>query len=333
MGQNIDGEGEYDRSGISVSLSSDGLIVAIGAFLNDGNGEDSGHVRVYQYNSDSNSWTKMGQDIDGEALSDNSGISVSLSSDGLTVAIGAPNNRGNKGHVRVYEYNTSLLIWEQMGADIDGEAAFDYSGYSVSLSSDGSIVAIGAQLNDGNGDNSNSGHVRVYQYTAGSDSWTQKGEDIDGEAAGDQSGNSVSLSSDGSIVAISAPKNEGVNGSYPNKGHVRVYKYIPIPTLDVTNIEVTGVTWNSSSRNYNGLLQFKTSNLGIPYQHRIQSAANSIDELYDADGAIHSLQLLLISPSQTVTFLIDLYNPESPSTDYTDVEPTQTFSYTFPPAQ
>ena len=31
-----------------------------------------------------------------------------------------------------------------MGADIDGEAAYDESGHSVSLSADGSIVAIGA---------------------------------------------------------------------------------------------------------------------------------------------------------------------------------------------
>ena len=49
----------------------------------------------------------------------------------------------------------------QIGSDINGEA-YDYSGWSVSLSSDGTIVAIGASGNDGNG--SNSGHVRVYQY-------------------------------------------------------------------------------------------------------------------------------------------------------------------------
>ena len=50
--------------------------------------------------------------------------------------------------------------WSQLVLDIDGEAADDYSGHSVSLSSDGTIVAIGAYYNDGNG--SDSGHVRVY---------------------------------------------------------------------------------------------------------------------------------------------------------------------------
>ena len=35
---------------------------------------------------------------------------------------------------------------EKLGDDIDGEAADDYSGYSVSLSADGTIVAIGAYI-------------------------------------------------------------------------------------------------------------------------------------------------------------------------------------------
>ncbi|GIS21538.1 MAG: hypothetical protein CM15mP122_0440 [Bacteroidota bacterium] len=50
-------------------------------------------------------------------------------------------------------------MWTKLGQDIDGEAASDISGRGVSLSSDGSRVAIGAIHNDGNG--SNSGHVRV----------------------------------------------------------------------------------------------------------------------------------------------------------------------------
>ena len=46
-----------------------------------------------------------------------------------------------------------------VATDIDGEAEGDVSGRSVSLSSDGSIVTIGADLNDGNG--TSSGHTRV----------------------------------------------------------------------------------------------------------------------------------------------------------------------------
>ena len=179
LGSDIDGESMVDLSGWSTSISSDGSIVAIGAPYNDGNGDTSGHVRVYQYSS--GSWSQLGGDIDGENYSfnplyndpesDRSGTSVSLSSDGTIVAIGAPYNRGvaggstPEGHVRVYQYSSGS--WSQLGSDIDGIfGSSDYSGSSVSLSSDGTTVAIGAPNNSTNGNNS--GHVRVYQYSSGS---------------------------------------------------------------------------------------------------------------------------------------------------------------------
>jgi hypothetical protein len=226
LGLDIDGEAATDFSGYSVSLSADGTRVAIGAINNNGiNGPLSGHVRVYQLVN--STWVKMGDDIDGEAgamfiyLAEQSGFSVSLNGDGSRVAIGAIGNHGNgtnSGNVRVYSWNESS--WVQMGDDIDGEAAGDRSGYSVSLSADGSRVAIGAIENYGNG--SNSGHVRVYSWNGSS--WVQMGDDIDGEATGDKSGYSVSLSADGSRVAIGAPYASGVNG--PVSGHVRVYQFV-----------------------------------------------------------------------------------------------------------
>ena len=169
---------------------------------------------------DSDNWIQLGDDIDGEATSDYSGWSVSLSSDGKTIAIGVPyydKNGTDSGHTRVFKIDDSDN-WIQLGTDIDSEAAGDRSGYSVSLSSDGKTVAIGAKYNDGNGDRS--GHVRVYGYNGSG--WIQLGSDIDGEAAGDWSGDSVSLSSDGKTVAIGAVLNDGVNGD--NSGHVRVYE-------------------------------------------------------------------------------------------------------------
>jgi len=219
MGADIDGEARGDLSGWSVSLSSDGTVVAIGAYANDGNGSRSGHVRVYAWGV-SSSWVQRGADIDGEDEDDVSGDSVSLSNDGTVVAIGALGNDGNgskSGHVRVYVWISPS--WVQRGADIDGEDEDDLSGVSVSLSNDGTVVAIGAEENDGNG--SNSGHVRVYAWAGSPSSWVQMGADIDGEAAGDYSGTSVSLSSDGTVVAIGAYGNGGVNGNA--SGHVRVY--------------------------------------------------------------------------------------------------------------
>jgi hypothetical protein len=241
MGADIDGEKKGDRSGYSVSLSSDGTIVAIGAHENDGTASNAGHVRVYKWND--TSWNQMGADIDGDAADDESGYSVSLSSDGTIVAIGAPYNGGSAGHVRVYQWNDPS--WNQMGADIDGEAANDNSGYSVSLSSDGTIVAIGAINNDGSGDNA--GHVRVYQWN--DTSWNQMYADIDGEAADDESGYSVSLSSDGTIVAIGAIYNDG-NGS--DSGHVRVYEYKSVIKRQLTSTTLTpsNIIYPDSSSNF-----------------------------------------------------------------------------------
>ena len=130
--------------------------------------------------------------------------------------------------MRVYEWNGGTSAWDQKGGDIDGEAAGDRSGVSVSLSSDGSIVAIGATGNDDAG--GNAGHLRIYEWNSGTSSWDQKGGDIDGEAANDSSGNSVSLSSDGSIVAIGATDNDGTG---TDAGHVRFYEYCSINKIQV----------------------------------------------------------------------------------------------------
>ena len=215
IGVDIDGQYNWGQTGYSVSMSSDGTIVAIGEY---GANNFRGSVIIYHWNG--TAWVQRGNNIDGEAETDYSGISVSLSSDGSIVAIGATRNDGggtDSGHVRVYEW--SGASWFQRGIDIDGEESANNGGISVSLSSDGNILAIGADANDGNG--FNSGHVRVYEFNA--NVWVQRGADIDGEASSDQFGFSVSLSSDGSIVAIGSSQNSGINGS--NSGHVRVYHW------------------------------------------------------------------------------------------------------------
>ena len=117
---------------------------------------------MYQLND--NTWVQLGQDIDGEFWDDVSGYSVSINAVGDRIAIGATQNDAigsNGGHTRVYQLSGSS--WVQLGADIDGEAADDLSGYSVSMNAVGDRVAIGATQNDGNG--SNSGSVRSLDLT------------------------------------------------------------------------------------------------------------------------------------------------------------------------
>lgn len=207
IGEDIDGEMFLDFSGESVSLSCDGTVLAIGASGNDGmNGSNSGHVRVYE--NSNGFWVQVGEDIDGEAANDSFGSSVSLSSDGSILAIGAPFNDNNpgSGHVRVYENNNGS--WVQIGEDIDDSQVSGF-GSSVSLSSDGSFLAIGAPIGLEE-------RVRIFKNENGS--WVQIGNDINGETNDENFGIAVSLSSDGSIVAI------GANRFSNNRGYVKIFR-------------------------------------------------------------------------------------------------------------
>ena len=108
--------------------------MAIGANSNDGNGSSSGHVRIYDY--DGSSWVKVGVDIDGEVAGDQSGYSVSLSSDGSKIAIGAPYNKGAfnrvQGHTRIYSLpvDSYKYAWDvdSGGAPSDGTYAVTAAG-------------------------------------------------------------------------------------------------------------------------------------------------------------------------------------------------------------
>ncbi len=217
-GGDIIGKSNGDELGSSVSMPDAGTL-AIGIPYSNGNGSNSGCGQVKVYRLSGVKWVQKGNDIDGEDKDDRSGNAVSMP-DSNTIAIGAYWNDGstqfltNWGHVRVYRWNGNA--WVQKGSDIDGEAYGDWSGYSVSMP-DSNTVAIGAPNNDGNG--TQSGHVRIYIWNG--NVWTQKGADIDGEMADDQSGYSVSMP-DANTVAIGANLNDG-NGD--NSGHVRIYRW------------------------------------------------------------------------------------------------------------
>lgn len=212
-GQDLDGENSGDLFGWSISMS-DSNTIAIGGRSNDGNGMNSGHVRVFDWTG--STWSQRGIDLDGEASNDASGYSLSMS-DINTLAIGAPGNEGSgsdAGHVRVYKWNGSS--WVQKGQDLDGENPDDWFGRTVSMP-DSNTLAIGAFYYDGvNGENS--GRVKVYKWV--SQNWVPEEYFMDGEAEGDNSSYSLSMP-DTFTLAIGAYRNGG-NG--PWSGHARVYK-------------------------------------------------------------------------------------------------------------
>ncbi|MGI9460676.1 MAG: hypothetical protein ACR2NF_11800, partial [Pirellulales bacterium] len=221
LGQEIAGESTGDYFGDDVSISDDGSTIAVSAPFNDGNGSNSGHVRVFRLSG--SSWTQIGDDINGENYEDQSGKSISLSSDGNTIAIGDRRNNGNHhdgnaygdGHVRIFRFNGSS--WSQIGGDIDGSND-ENMGSSVCLSNDGNTVAIGSPFYH-SGSNTYAGIVRV--FTTDGVTWTQVGQDIVGPSRGDFYGaenQTLSLSSDAKILAI------GAKHGNDDVGHVRIFK-------------------------------------------------------------------------------------------------------------
>ncbi len=210
MGEDIIGKSD-DQAGSSLSLNANGTMLAIG---NPSSSDiDTTSVRVYHFVD--GKWDQLGQTIYGTVYGDHIGSSVSLSSNDSVLAVGV-NGNDNFGYARIFKYNSGS--WQQIGQNIIGEYEGDRFGMTgISLNANGSVVAIGAERNSGNG--YDAGNVRVYRFD--NDLWTQLGEDIDGDAD-DWSGHSVSLSSDGLKVTIGSPWSNDA-GLYAGK--VRVYCY------------------------------------------------------------------------------------------------------------
>ena len=219
LGTDLIGAGDGDLFGTTVSLSNTGTALAVGAPIHD---SSKGLVRVYQYNG--TAWGQLGSDIDGGTAGEKFGTSVSLSSNGTRVAIGAPEfsqvGFTNRGRVQIWTYTVGPG-WQQTGSNIDGAGGGDKFGSTVSLSDpftsggNDSVVAVGAP-----GHQSSRGHIRAFVYNG--TAWVQRGVDLDGSATGDEFGTSVDLSKNGLYLIGGAPKND-TGGS--NAGHARVFFY------------------------------------------------------------------------------------------------------------
>ncbi|WMI64114.1 T9SS type A sorting domain-containing protein [Aestuariibaculum sp. YM273] len=144
IGSDIRGENARDLSGSTVSINGSGNRISISAINNSGNGDGSGHVRVFD--NIGGVWTQIGGDIDGESAGDKFGFSNVLSADGSHLVAGSPLNSTQTGQAKVFSIDAFPLAVCQditvqldasgthtiVGADIDGGSS-DFEG-EVSLS-------------------------------------------------------------------------------------------------------------------------------------------------------------------------------------------------------
>ena len=166
-------------------------------------GINAGSIKVFQ--NDGSEWVELGNEIKGDQVWDQKGISLSLSGDGKTLVVGNPlslNSFLSATNPNVSIYSLVNNEWSQI-TNIQSDSSFDYFGYSTSLSSDGKTLAVGGFYGELGTATDNAGYVKIYENTNGS--FSQVGETLYGDDInGDEFGFSVDLSSDGSIAAISS---------------------------------------------------------------------------------------------------------------------------------
>lgn len=187
-----------------MALSANGRRLAVSAFAT-----ANGTTRVYERVG--STWTQIGSDILGEAAGDRAGISLDLNAAGTRIVIGAYLNDGggtNAGHVRVYDLVGST--WTQVGADLDGDSANWGLGWSVAMSASGNRLIAGTS-----GSISLTGRAKVYELVGGS--WTQLGQTL---TAGNEFGDAVDISADGTTIAVSSPSASGLTRA----GTVQVFR-------------------------------------------------------------------------------------------------------------
>ena len=250
IGGDINGkhQSEYlgQGRGSTVALSSDGTRFVVGSAAADQNGNNKGLARVYDYQviSGTATWTQVGPDILGTSNGDEFGEAVSISSDGSRIAVSGPRHDGAKGHVRVFDWDGSS--WNQVGSDIDGNAANDAIGTrsGLSLSSDGSRIAIGAK--DGSNGTTRTGYVKIYDLV--SNNWVQVGPDIKGDYNQHYFGVSIDMTPDGLRIAIGA-SGADLSNTQQNYGEIRVYDYQVISGT-ATWTQVGNSIWGETGRSF-----------------------------------------------------------------------------------
>ena len=131
------------------------------------------------------------------------------------------NIEGNVFSSNVFSIKTTnQSIWEQIGSTFNGGDINTRFGETVSISGDGSVIAVGGREEPG--PFPSKGQVKVYVNTGGA--WTQRGGNLDGDSVIDYFGQSASVSSDGLRLVVGAP-GYGGSGNTNLRGRVYVYDW------------------------------------------------------------------------------------------------------------
>lgn len=201
--------------GTALSISANGRLLAAGSRFEN---NFDGSVRIYSF--ENGDWVQVA-DFSGEPGSfDEFGLAVSFSDDGSTFAVGTPADEFNdddftsQGSVTIFRRNRLTNEFEELGQKIEGSESDSFAGASLALNRRGNTLVVGEfQRND-------EGAAFVYSYSRRTNKWHQVGDAIVGAPGETFVGQSVSISDNGRLVAVSATDSSeaGVARVYLRKG-------------------------------------------------------------------------------------------------------------------
>ena len=225
-----------DNFGNSVALSSDGNTALVAAYQS-----NSYQGAVYVYTRSGINWGLQTEITDPGAFSQDAfGFSVALSNDGNTALVGADTSPAGAGEPgTAYVYTRSGITWSPpLALTASDAASYNFFGYSVALSGDGSTALVGAIARDNY-------QGAAYLFTRSGMGWTQQVEITDPNAtSGDYFGNSVALSGDGSTALVGSPQGDGNQGA--------AYVFIFVAPMVTTVPAIVGDTESVASATLTG---------------------------------------------------------------------------------
>jgi len=215
-----------DYFGRSVALVGDRALV--GASGDDDNGNDSGSVYLFEYDSVSGAWHEEAKLLASDgAPEDYFGDSVALF--GTRALIGAEGDDDNghySGSAYIFAYDSVSGTWHEEAKLLASHGAIsDYFGNSVALSETSALI--GAPGDDQNG--YQTGSAYVFRYDAKSETWREEAwlRSSDVEML-DEFGTSVAVSGSNALVGAVYDDDHG-----PSSGSVYAFDFTSTLALDV----------------------------------------------------------------------------------------------------
>lgn len=188
--------------GASVALaSSNGNTLIAGA-----SGENTSQGCAFIFTRSGTTWSQQAKLLGTGGIT-LQGVSVAISHDGNTVAIGGSQNAGG-----VVIFTRSGITWTQQGSVLVGTGAIGSAqqGTGVSLSFDGNTLVSGGPFDD-------TSIGAAWVFTRSGTTWSQQGSKLVGTGsigATRRQGTSVALSGDGNTLIIGGPNDDSNQGAF-----------------------------------------------------------------------------------------------------------------------